>query len=294
MKMAFLGLGIMGSRMAANLVKAGYELTVWNRTGSSADGLVASGARFADSPQKAAAGADVVFTMLSTPEVVEQIAAGPQGFLSAMHPGAIWIDSSTVNPSFSRRMAALAESHQVRFIDAPVAGSRGPAEKGELLFLVGGNAQDVEQIRPLLDRMGKRVVHAGGHGMGSALKMVFNLILGEVMAAYAEGLVLGEALGLSKEILFDSLIGSAVAAPMLQAKRAKIETGDFSPDFPLEWIQKDLQLAATSAYEQGLALPAVNTAKELYALAKRRGYAEQDLSALYAFLQEGYYTPIAR
>lgn len=285
MNIAFLGLGIMGSRMAANLIKAGNTLTVWNRSLEKAGPLEELGAKKAGTPADAVQGAEVVITMLATPEAVEATAFGPQGFLDHIKKGALWIDSSTVNPSFSKRMASEAQSRGIRFLDAPVAGTRGPAEQGQLLFLVGGNAGDLETARPLLEKMGRAIIHAGDAGMGTSLKMIFNLLLGVNMIAFSEALVLGEALGITRDKLFEVLTGSAVVAPAATGKRARIEAGNYEADFPLRWAQKDLQLAAQSAYEQGVSLPTVNAAKEIFMLAVQYGYGEDDLSAIYPFLK---------
>ncbi len=286
MKVAFLGMGIMGSRMAANLIKAGHDVTVWNRTAEKTAELVQQGAKRANSPAEAVSGQDAVITMLANPAAVEDTALGKQGFLAQMQPGQIWMDSSTVNPSFSQRMSERAAQQQVHFLDAPVAGSKEPAAKGQLLFLVGGDAQDVETVRPLIEAMGRSLLHVGGVSMGASLKMVFNLLLAQSMLAFSEGLLLGEALGIDRTRLFELLGNSAVVAPSAVGKRAKIESGDYSAEFPLQWMQKDLELAAVSAYEQGLALPSGNVAKEIYMLAVRQGLAGEDFSAIYQFLAE--------
>jgi 3-hydroxyisobutyrate dehydrogenase/glyoxylate/succinic semialdehyde reductase len=285
-QLGFIGLGIMGSRMAANLLKAGQPLAVYNRTPEKARALRDAGAAWADSPSALAVQSDVLFTMLATPDAVEASALGEGGFLKAMRPGTIWVDCSTVNPSFSRRMAAAASQMGVRTLDAPVAGSKGPAENGQLLFLAGGDAADVDACQPYFKVMGRQVIHAGDHGAGCAFKMVFNLLLGQSMIAFAEALVLGESLGLERDMLFDSLTGAIVVAPSATGKRAKIEGGHYEADFPLQWMQKDLELAALSAYEQKVALPVTNVVKEIYQLANRRGMGTLDLSAIYAFLRE--------
>ena len=142
MNVTFIGLGIMGSRMAANLQRAGYNLTVHNRTQSKADALVEAGATWADSPAEAVRDADIVITMLPTPEIVNEVATGQKGFLDAMKAGALWVDSSTLNPAISKKFAAQAKTRGVRFLDAPVSGSKGPAEAGQLVFLVGGDDKD--------------------------------------------------------------------------------------------------------------------------------------------------------
>jgi len=216
--------------------------------------------------------------------VAEVALHGEQALLDAMAPDSLWIDCTTVNPSFSRRMAAEAGARQLRFLDAPVAGSKGPAEAGQLLFFVGGSGQDLEGARPLFEAMGKAVCPMGGHGMGSAMKMVNNIILGQAMTAFSEALAFGEALGLTKQAMFDTLATSPVTAPFLNSKRQKFETGDYSVEFPLQWMHKDLHLAAETAYETGAALPGMNAAKELYALAMRNGLAEEDFLAVYQVL----------
>jgi 3-hydroxyisobutyrate dehydrogenase/glyoxylate/succinic semialdehyde reductase len=272
--------------MAANLLGAGYDLVVYNRTRGKAEPLLMRGARWAASPTAAATGADVLFTMLSTPEIVEELALGRDGFLGALKREAVWVDCTTVNPSFSRRMAAAAKERGVRFLDAPVAGTKGPAEQGTLTFLVGGDAKAITRCQPLFDVMGSGTVHAGGHGMGTSLKIVFNLLLGEAMQAFCEGMALGEALGLSRDTLLDTLLGSAVVAPFVAGKREMVRRDAYEAHFPLKWMHKDLHLATLTAYENGVALPAGNAVKETYALAARQGLADNDFAAIYRYLSE--------
>ncbi len=283
LKVGFIGLGIMGSRMAANLQARGQKLMVFNRTREKAEALLRNGAAWAASPTRLAYEADVLITMLATPEAVEALALGREGFLRALRPGAIWINSSTVNPSFARRMAGEARANGVRYLDAPVTGSKDAAAAAELLFLVGGDPTDLEVCRPLLSSMGKRIVHVGGHGLGSALKMVNNLLGAVAMAAFAEGAALGEALGVPRQTIFDTLLGGPMVAPVVSAKRGKIERDDYEADFSMRWMQKDLHLAAISGYEAGVPLPVVNVTKETYRQAMREGYADQDYGAIYAF-----------
>ncbi len=285
MKIGFVGLGIMGSRMAARLQAAGHQLFVFNRTKDKSQALVSHGAVWADTP--AAAGqVQVLFTMLAHPDAVRQAALGADGFLDGLRPGSLWVDCSTVNPGFSREIAAEAQARGVRFLDAPVAGTKGVAEQGQLSFFVGGAAADLEECRPLLEQMGSRITHIGGHGMGASFKMVSNLLLGEAMAAFAEGIVLGQSLGIPQEKLFGLLLGGPVVAPFTTAKAAKIGSQDFSTEFPLRWMHKDLNLVSATAYAQGVALPLVNVAKEVYGLAIRQGYGPQDFSAIFAYLSD--------
>lgn len=287
MKIGFIGLGIMGSRMAENLRKKGHELVVYNRSKVKAQALLANGAAWADSPAEIAKHVNILFTMLSKPDAVAEVALlGKRSFLDKLLPSSLWIDCSTVNPSFSKLMAIEAASRKVRFLDAPVGGSKGPAEQGQLLFFVGGDKTDVDTAKPLLECMGKAVFHVGGHGMGSAMKMVNNILLGEAMVAFAEALSFGESLGITKQAMFDTLAASPVMAPFLNFKRQKIEKADYAAEFPLQWMHKDLHLASETAYETGAALPCANVAKEIFTLAMREGMGEEDLTAVYKVLSK--------
>jgi 3-hydroxyisobutyrate dehydrogenase/glyoxylate/succinic semialdehyde reductase len=283
MKIGFIGLGIMGSRMAANLQGQGYQLVVFNRTRAKADPLLGPCGMFADSPAKLAEQVEIVFTMLAEPLAVEQAALGADGFLDHLRPNALWVDCSSVNPSFSRKMAAEAATRQIRFIDAPVTGSAPVAADAKLTFWVGAKTVDLERIRPVLLCMGNRIVHTGERGSGTSMKMVINLLLGTGMAAFAEAMALGEGLGLSSQLLFDSLLASPAVAPFLALKRDKIEKGNFEAEFPLRWMQKDMHLASVSAYEAGVAMPLANVTKEMYRLAMRDGHGTEDFSGIFPY-----------
>jgi 3-hydroxyisobutyrate dehydrogenase/glyoxylate/succinic semialdehyde reductase len=270
--------------MAANLQKQGHTLVVHNRTRTKAQSLLDKGASFAETPAELAEQVDVLFTMLAHPDAVAQAALREKGFLSRLKPKAIWVDCSSVNPSFSKKMAVAAASHQIRFVDAPVSGSAPVAADGKLVFWVGGDATDLEAIRPLLLCMGNKIIHAGGHGMGTSMKMVINLLLGVGMASFAEAMALGQGLGLSRKLLFDSLLATPAVPPFLAAKREKIEKGNYDVEFPLRWMQKDMHLASVSAYETGVAMPVTNLTKEIYRFAMRGGHDTEDFSAIYEFI----------
>lgn len=285
MKVAFVGLGIMGSRMAAKVLAAGYELTVYNRMENKAQSLLSAGASWAASAAEAVREAEVVLTMLAHPEAVTDMALGEQGFLAGMHAGSLWIDSSTVNPPFSERMARAAKAREVRFLDAPVAGSKKQAEAAQLAFFVGGDKDDVSRAGPLFEAMGTKVVHASEHGAGTSLKMVVNHLLGTSMVGFAEGLVLGEALGLPQALLLDVLVGGPVAPPYLTGKREKLESEVYAPEFPLKWMHKDMHMVALAAYEGGVPVPLANLVKEGYQDAVRAGLGDLDFSCLYAHLR---------
>lgn len=276
----------MGSRMAANLQAHGHALVVYNRTAARATPLLDSGAAWADSPASVAARADIVFTMLSEPGVVEETALGRDGLLHRLRPGGLWINCSTVDPAFARRMEDKARTRGVRYLDAPVTGSREPAARGELVFIVGGDAADVETGLPLLRTMGHRILHVGAVGMGSSMKIINNLIGGVAMAGFAEGAALGATLGISPQTILEVMSGGVMLAPFIAAKHAKLAAGDFDTEFSMRWLNKDLHLASITAYEAGAAMPVVNAAKELYRLAVRAGYADEDFSAVFAFLTQ--------
>ncbi|GAA0711612.1 NAD(P)-dependent oxidoreductase [Aquimarina litoralis] len=283
-KIGFIGLGIMGSRMAANLQKKGYDLVVYNRTKKKAKHLLQNGAAWATSPKEVAKETDVIITMLSTPEVVREVASGNQGFLSSLKDNSIWLNCSTVNPSFTKEMDIISKEFRVRYLDAPVAGTKAPAENGELLFLVGGDTASVNEVSPLLTIMGKKTLHLGKVGKGAAMKMLINQLLGQSMVAFAEAMVMGEALELEKETLFNVLLNTPVVAPVISNLRHKLENSDYEANFPLKWIQKDLHLSSISAYENNVAAPNLNSTKEIFAQAKQQGYGNLDFSAVYEFL----------
>jgi 3-hydroxyisobutyrate dehydrogenase-like beta-hydroxyacid dehydrogenase len=274
----------MGSRMAADLQKNGHALVLFNRTPAKAKPLVGPYGTLADSPATLAEQVDILFTMLASPAAVQESALGDNGFLDHLRSNAIWVDCSSVNPSFSKRMATQAARRSVRFVDAPVTGSAGPAAEAKLVFWIGAEPADLETIRPLLLCMGSRIFHVGGQGMGTSMKMVVNVLLGNAMAAFAEAMALGQGLGISRAVLFDSLLGTPAVAPFLESKRDKIESGNYEAEFPLRWQQKDLHLAAVSAFDSGVAMPITNAAKELYRLAMMKGHALEDFSAIYEYL----------
>ncbi|GAB5550968.1 MAG: NAD(P)-dependent oxidoreductase [Saprospiraceae bacterium] len=281
MKIAFIGLGIMGSRMATNLLKNGVDVTVANRSTEPVEALVKAGAKGATSYVEAVKDADLVFSMLSTPEVVESVFLGTGGALQAMKSGTIWADCSTVNPSFSKKMGALAESSGIRYLDTPVAGTMPHAKNAELVFFVGGAVEDLVIIQPFLAFMGNKVIHVGTLSKGAAFKMLVNSLLAQSMLVFAETLHLGEKMGLDKNFLLNTLPNLKVSAPFTKAKAEMIRQDDYSVQFPLEWMQKDLHLVTTTAYEHGQSLYMANIAKEVYNSAKQKGLSRSDFAAIY-------------
>jgi len=274
----FIGLGIMGSRMAANLLKEGHQLLVYNRTPHKAQELIESGAIWGTDVEQVAKQSDILITMLSTPEVIEAMA---KIIVTNLPKNALWINSSTIDPTSARTMGALSESHNIRYLDAPVAGTKGPAAAGELLFLIGGSTSDIEEAIPLFDCMGKKTIHLGAIGQGASIKLLINQLLGVQLVAFSEALTLGEAMGIEKDTLFDILTNTPVVPPVISAVRSKLENEDYEPNFPLKWIHKDLHLSSLSAYENGVALPHLQVTKEAFAKAKQEGLGDLDFTAIY-------------
>ena len=285
-RVAFLGLGRMGAPMAGRLSDAGHDLVVWSRTGAHAAAL-ADRAEVAASPAEAGAKAEVAITMLTDGGALEEVVLGRAGLAEGLGPGTLLIDMSTTGPGPARKVAGVLEQREAGFVDAPVAGSVGPAADGSLAIMVGGSDEAVARARPLLEILGdpERTWHVGPVGAGQAAKLMVNLVLGGVTAAVAEGFILGRLLGLSPDAALDVLEGASVATQTVRSKRDKLRSGDYGdPGFRLALMHKDLRLAVDAARAARASLPATERVAELYAGAKGRGLADQDYSAVAAYL----------
>ncbi len=285
MKLAFLGLGTMGAPMARRLVSAGFDLCVFNRTVARAESFRALGARVASTPAEAARGADVVLTMLSDPAALAAVCDGPEGILSSIDDGAVFVDLSTVGvePLVALRGALL--SRGVALVDAPVSGSRGPAEEGALLVLAGGPCDAVTRVLPALSALGS-VRRTGPSGSGAATKLVFNQLGAHMLAGLVSGLVLGVRLGLDPRELLSSIDQGAFRSAMYAHKGARIIEGRFEPaDFSVELLLKDQQLVLDAAERLGVALPTLVAVRDLVARAVEEGEGERDLCAVVRVLE---------
>ena len=286
MKITFIGLGIMGSQMASHLVKNNVNLTVYNRSEIKKDSFLNKNVTIADSLQNAVKDADIVFSMLSTPEVVEALFFGEGNTLSFMKENAIWADCTTVNPSFSIKAFQEAKNHNIRFLDTPVSGSKPQAKNAELLFFVGGKKEIIKEVEPYMNMMGKKVLHVGETGKGASLKMIVNIMLAQSMLIFSEAVLLGEKTGISKDFLLEILPNLIVSAPFIKFKTEKIKNNDYEVQFPLEWMHKDLHLAAITAYENKQPLFLANLTKELFAGANKKGMGRLDFSAIFKHLEQ--------
>ncbi len=286
MKISFIGLGIMGSRMATNLLKNDTSITVYNRSKEAAIALKSRGASIAETANEAVKDADIIFSMLSTPEVVEKVFLQEGAGLSAMKAGAIWVDCSTVNPSFSEKAGKLARDSSIHFLDAPVAGTKPHAEQAELVFFVGGQEAILALVKPYMEMMGKKIMHLGETGKGSSFKMLVNVMLAQSMLIFSEAVILGEKMGLQRDFLLDTLPNLVVSAPFTKAKSQMLKEGTYEVQFPLEWMHKDLHLATLSGYEHNQPLFLANLTKEIYGKAVQEGMGRLDFAAIHNFLEK--------
>ena len=283
-----IGLGLMGKPMGQNWLRAGFPLTVWNRTPSRADELIRAGAKWAASPREMAAQSDVLVTIVSDPPAVEEVIFGPagktdSGALAGMKSGSTLIDSSTVSPDLARRIASACAERGVDFLDAPVTGGTWGAEKGELVFMVGGNAEVLERVKPVLEAVGKRFFLLGPNGAGQTVKLGMNLLLALEVDAFAESLALVTAAGVAPERLIEVMQSSMGRAPLLDVKAPLILKNEFPASFPLRLMHKDVRLALEMAQKCGVVLPAGSAAYATYTTVKDSSHDDPDFSAVARF-----------
>ena len=282
-RIAFLGLGQMGTPMATRLLHAGHQVTVWNRTPERAGSLVKLGALAASSPAEAAAGADVAITMLASPEALEQVLFGADGLGPTLVPGQLLIEMSTIGPEEFRSAAARLPDG-VAAVDAPVRGSVGAATAGRLHVFVGATEQNFQRVFPILKTLGD-VRHVGGPGSGATMKLVVNSVLGAAIVAFGEGLVLGESLGLDRNAVIEVLAESPIG-PTVTDKRANVEANRYPPSFKLRHAAKDMRLVGEAAERAGLDLKEARAARAWLDEAAEHGAADLDYSAVVATILE--------
>lgn len=281
MKTGFVGLGIMGSAMAANLLKAGFQVTVWNRTSDKCSSLEALGAVIAKSPCAVAEASDIVFAMMATPQAVEAVRDGENGIIAGLGEGKGYVDMSTIDSETSRESCRLAHGRGALFLEAPVAGSRKPAEDGTLTVMTAGDRDLFDRSLPALEKMGKKILYLGEAGQAARMKLANNLVMGGMLTALAEGLALAAGCGLDTAQLLEVLDSGALSNPMFRLKGDIIaRNGDFPAAFPLKHMQKDLRLALRLAEECGLPLFASATVNELFKAALAQDLGDSDFAAV--------------
>ncbi len=282
MRVAFLGLGIMGRGMATNLAKAGHEVSVWNRT----PGKEVEGARLAASPADAAQGAEVVWLCVSDTKAVESVLFGPNAVEQSLTEGMIIADSSTISPSATRNFAERVAKKGAQYVDAPMTGSKPAAEGGTLLFIVGGDEQTVERLKPLFAAMGKKIFRMGDVGKGQSAKLVMNLQIAMIYEGFAEALTLAAKLGVDAETLMPLVNASMVRSGVVEYKSPFVLGRDFTANFPLRLMRKDIRLALEAAKEARVKLPGLETVEEIYEMAIEDGHAELDYAATLLLLEK--------
>ncbi|WP_172252580.1 NAD(P)-dependent oxidoreductase [Saccharibacillus deserti] len=285
-KLAWIGTGYMGLPMARNLLQAGYPVRVYNRTEDKARPLTENGAVLASSPREAAQGSEVVFVMLTKGSAVQAVFEGEEGLLAGIEAGSVVVNMSTIAPEEAQGFARQVEQSGGHYVDAPVSGSVGPAEKGQLVILAGGRAEAVTRCQPFFDILGKKTIRFGEVGAGSSAKLSINLLLGVMAQGISESLLIGERAGLDRAQLIEMIGESAVNTPMLAGKKDMWMNEEFPAAFMVSLLSKDLGLLTAEAKRQGLELPLAEAADRTYADAVRSGRGELDMAAVWLELKE--------
>jgi len=283
----FVGLGIMGAFMAGNLLEAGHELVVHNRTRTKAQRLAQRGARVVDSPREVAEGSDVIITMLPGPPQVEEVVAGEDGLLEGAREGSLIIDMSTSSPILAQELARAARNKTVGMLDAPVSGGDVGARDGTLSIMVGGEEDDFERARPLFRVMGETVVHVGGVGAGQVVKACNQIVVALVIEAVAEALVLGSKAGVAPARVIEVLSGGLASNKVLEVKGEKFLSHEFAPGGKVEYHRKDLGIALEAGREYEVTLPVAAFVDQMFGVLDAKGRGDWDHSALLTLLEEG-------
>ncbi len=282
MRVAFLGLGIMGHSMATNLVKAGHEVTVWNRT----PGKLVEGAGMAPTPAAAAQGAEVVWLCVSDTAAVEKVLFGPEGVEQSLAEGSIIADSSTISPSATVQFAERVRARGASYVDAPMTGSKIGAANATLIFMVGGEDASIDRLGPLFAAMGKKVFRMGQNGKGQATKLVMNLQIALIFEGFAEALTLATKLGVDPQQLLALIDSTMIRSGVVEYKAPFVLRRDFTPNFPLRLMHKDIRLALAAAKEARVKLPALETVEEIYEMATEDGHQDLDYAATLTLLEK--------
>ena len=285
-KIAYLGLGIMGQGMAANLLKAGYSVTVWNRTPARCEPLIAQGAAQASSAAEAAANAEVVMYCVSDDPAVEELVFGEEGVLAGVKAGQIVIDLTTVHPDTTRREATAYAEKGVRFLDAPVFGSKNEAAKGGLWIVVGGDRDLYEQMKPILELLSETTHYMGGTAMGSSMKLVGNLVVASQLEALGEAMTLATKAGLNPEDVLDVLHVTDFKSPIFDGVGQMLMNRDFTTHFSLKLMLKDANLIAQFAQDLNVPIPASAATREVIKAAVNKGWGEENASAFIKQLED--------
>ncbi len=279
---AFLGLGIMGAPMAGHLLKAGHAVALWTNTAGKAQKVATElGGTFAATPAAtpadAARNAEFVFICVGDSAMSERVILGSDGVIQTARPGTIVVDTSTVSPSFSRRVGEELAARQIAFLGAPITGSKPGAENAALTWMVGGDHSIFERTRPLMEIMGKKIYYCGGPGMGLHAKLTQNLILSNILQAFNEGLVLSTKAGVDPELMLEILANSAAKSGLIDFKAPYVLRRDFAPNFSVKWMHKDIGLMLESGKELGVPLLLTGLTHQIFQNVISQGFGEEDI-----------------
>ncbi|MCH8109300.1 MAG: NAD(P)-dependent oxidoreductase [Chloroflexi bacterium] len=282
--LGFVGLGVMGGRMAKRLMDAGHTVTGYNRTRSKAAWLVDAGMRLAESPRAVAKAADITFSMVTNTSALQAVTSGADGVLAGLRAGKIYVDMSTVSPSASRELAAQVAEKGARMLDAPVSGSVATLEQGTLSIMVGGDADTFEKVKPVLQDIGPTVTHVGENGLAVSMKIATNLSLAVQMLAFSEGVLLAEKSGIKREVAVEVLLNSVIASPMVKYRGPFVLNMPDEAWFDVNMMQKDMNLALELGQQLDVPLPTASATNEYLTAARGMGLADMDFAVVFEVL----------
>ena len=285
-KLGFLGLGIMGYPMARNLLRAGHEVALWSHTAEKAKELAATEkGKLCATPKDVAQNADCIFLCVGDTAMSEQINLGSDGVIEGIRPGAVVADASTISPSGSRRIGAALAKKGAHYLDVPCTGSTPGANAGTLTFMVGGDQAILDKIRPWMEAMGKKIYYCGGAGMGLQAKLTQNLILSNLLQGFNEGMVLATKAGVDPQLMLEILTNSAAKSGLIDFKAPYVFRRDFSPQFSVKWMDKDIGLMLDSGKELNVPLPLTGLTRQMFQAAIATGHADEDICSTIKVLE---------
>jgi len=285
-KVGFIGLGIMGGPMAQNLMEAGYELVLYNRTIEKAEEVAGDGATVVGSPREVAESCDVVVLMLPDSPQVEEIVEGEDGVLEGLKEGALIVDMSTISPVVTRELAEKIEERGASMLDAPVSGGEPGAQQGTLAIMAGGSEEDFERARPLLEVMGDAITHVGLTGAGQTAKAANQIVVAVTLEGISEALVLASKAGVAPEKILEAISGGLAGSNVMEAKKENFLEHDFEPGFRVDLHHKDLGIALATGREYGVSLPVTAIVDQMLESLKTKGRGDRDHSAILTFIED--------
>jgi len=285
-KLGFLGLGTMGYPMARNLLRAGHDVALWSHTTAKAKELAtAEKGKFASTPKEVAQHAECIFICVGDTAMAEQVILGPDGVIEGARPGTIVADASTISPSGSRKIGAALAKKSIHYMDVPCTGSTPGANAGTLTFMVGGEQAILDKIRPWMEPMGKRIFYCGGPGLGLQAKLSQNLILSNILQAFNEGMLLATKGGVDPNLMLEVLTNSAAKSGLIDFKAPYVFKRDFSPQFAVKWMDKDIGLMLDSGRELKVPLPLTGLTRQIFQAAIAQGHGDEDICSTIKVLE---------